>query len=261
MKINEVYCLLIPLLLLTHSHSAISLDTIPRDAQRLIDCYPSFIQGFSHNHLIFRDATEMIWDDGIRNKSWQLLLDHADLKDMFNQTYKTGPLLIFPVTNVDPGRIRNNAFFEKMYGGSAKEVKKHLTAVIWCPKLVQQTIMVTKINNVDRQIEAVSAELDRHPELIKYLEAIGGTFAWRNIAGTNRHSNHSYGMTIDINTRYSDYWRWSCKCSSENSTFKYQNRIPQTIVDIFERHGFIWGGKWYHYDTMHFEYRPELFSK
>jgi len=34
--------------------------------------------------------------------------------------------------------------------------------------------------------------------------------------------------------------------------------MPQQIVDIFERHGFIWGGKWYHYDTMHFEYRPEL---
>jgi len=27
--------------------------------------------------------------------------------------------------------------------------------------------------------------------------------------------------------------------------------MPQEIVDIFERHGFIWGGKWYHYDTMH----------
>jgi len=21
---------------------------------------------------------------------------------------------------------------------------------------------------------------------------------------------------------------------------------------------FIWGGRWYHFDTMHFEYRPEL---
>jgi peptidoglycan LD-endopeptidase CwlK len=30
------------------------------------------------------------------------------------------------------------------------------------------------------------------------------------------------------------------------------------IVKIFEKYGFIWGGKWYHYDTMHFEYRPEL---
>jgi len=38
----------------------------------------------------------------------------------------------------------------------------------------------------------------------------------------------------------------------------YKNKIPQGIIDIFEKHGFIWGGKWYHYDTMHFEYRPEL---
>ena len=36
------------------------------------------------------------------------------------------------------------------------------------------------------------------------------------------------------------------------------NRIPYEIVEIFERHGFIWGGRWYHFDTMHFEYRPEL---
>ena len=27
-----------------------------------------------------------------------------------------------------------------------------------------------------------------------------------------------------------------------------------------ERHGFIWGGKWYHYDTLHFEYRPGLLA-
>jgi hypothetical protein len=69
---------------------------------------------------------------------------------------------------------------------------------------------------------------------------------------------HSFGMTIDINTTYSDYWQWACKCTNENAMVKYKNRIPQTILDIFEKHGFIWGGKWYHFDTMHFEYRPEL---
>jgi D-alanyl-D-alanine carboxypeptidase len=29
---------------------------------------------------------------------------------------------------------------------------------------------------------------------------------------------------------------------------------------IFEQHGFVWGGKWRHHDTMHFEYRPELIA-
>ena len=34
--------------------------------------------------------------------------------------------------------------------------------------------------------------------------------------------------------------------------------MPQAIVAAFARQGFIWGGAWRHFDTMHFEYRPEL---
>ena len=36
--------------------------------------------------------------------------------------------------------------------------------------------------------------------------------------------------------------------------------VPLPVVEAFEAEGFIWGGKWYHYDTMHFEYRPELMT-
>lgn len=232
----------------------------PVVAQKLINCYPEFITGFSNNHLIFKDGTQMLWDDGITNKSRQQLLDAPDLKDMFLQTYTTGALKRDPPANFDPGRIRNQAFFEKMYGSTEKAVEKNLTEIVWCPKMIGQKIAVTKVNGVDKQLMAVSKELDGHPELKKYLTNIGGTFTWRNIAGTHRHSMHSYGMTIDINTQYSDYWQWTCKCSNENAAIKYKNRIPQIIVDAFERHGFIWGGKWYHYDTMHFEYRPELIN-
>ena len=38
----------------------------------------------------------------------------------------------------------------------------------------------------------------------------------------------------------------------------YVNRIPKEIIRIFEKHGFISGARWYHYDTMHFEFRPDL---
>ena len=34
--------------------------------------------------------------------------------------------------------------------------------------------------------------------------------------------------------------------------------IRKTSSTPSEAEGFIWGGRWYHYDTMHFEYRPEL---
>jgi hypothetical protein len=235
-------------------------DTIPPAAKKLLQCYPDFVTGFSNNHLLFKDGTQMIWDDGIKNKSFKDLLEKPDLKDMLGQAYSTGTLKSPPAKNFDPGRVRNEAFFMKIYGSTEKQVGQHLTEITWCPKLVGQKIRVTTVNGIDKKLMQVSEELGEHPELKKYITNIGGTFAWRNIAGTNRLSMHSFGMTIDINTAYSDYWQWACKCSNEDVTFIYKNRIPQTIVDIFEKHGFIWGGKWYHFDTMHFEYRPELIN-
>ena len=31
---------------------------------------------------------------------------------------------------------------------------------------------------------------------------------------------------------------------------------PEQIVSIFEKEGFVWGGKWFKFDNIHFEYRP-----
>jgi len=33
-----------------------------------------------------------------------------------------------------------------------------------------------------------------------------------------------------------------------NGHIAYKTRFPGEIVRIFKAHGFIWGGKWYHYD-------------
>ena len=69
---------------------------------------------------------------------------------------------------------------------------------------------------------------------------------------------HAWGAAIDINTAYADYWLWH---RTGGAAPGYVNRIPPEIVAIFERHGFIWGGRWAHFDTMHFEYRPELLGQ
>lgn len=242
------------------STSNTQADTIPPDAAKLIKNYPDFVIGFSKNHLLFSDHSELVWDDSIKNKSLNDRLEKPDLKDMFSQPYVKGTLKSSPIKNADPGRTRNEQFFTKIYGASEAAVRKNLTTIIWCPKLVGQKIMVTKINGVDKKLMQISKELDTHPEWKDYLFNIGGTFVWRNIHGTNRHSMHSFGMTIDINIRYTDYWQWTCHCTNENAIVIYKNKIPQGIVDTFEKYGFIWGGKWYHFDTMHFEYRPELLS-
>ena len=100
-------------------------------------------------------------------------------------------------------------------------------------------------------------ELDNYPQWKEYLIP-AGTYNWRYIAGSNRLSSHSYGIAIDINAKYSNYWRWDFPTATEYCDIPYKNNIPLDIVKIFEKHGFIWGGRWKHYDTMHFEYRPEL---
>ena len=229
---------------------------IPKEVQILMAVYPSFIVGFENNHIIFANGTRLIFDDGIQ-KSPIELMDNPDIKNIFTYKYQKGIIDTLPRFH-NPGRIRNEELLKIMYGGTSIEVQQRLTTIIWCPKLVNQRLQVTTVNGVDKKFEAVSAELDEHPEWKDYLFSLG-TFNWRAIRGTsNRLSPHCFGIAIDINTAHSNYWQWDYNTNNENIELLYRNRIPQGIVDIFEKHGFIWGGKWYHYDTMHFEYRPEL---
>ncbi len=237
--------------------SVASAEKIPANARKLMRHYKDRIAGFENNHIVFRDGTRLKWDDGITNKSFQQLLDQPDIEDMFYFRYKKGKTKL-PAVNHDPGRIRNEPFVFKIYGSSKEEVQEQVREITWCPKLSGQKLRVTTLHGIDKKFEKISRELDRHPEFAPYIGRVAGTFNWRTIAGTDRLSMHSFGMTMDINTRQSHYWQWDCKCKNEDVTLGYNNLIPMKIVRIFEKHGFIWGGKWYHYDTMHFEYRPEL---
>ncbi|UMY64633.1 MULTISPECIES: M15 family metallopeptidase [unclassified Flavobacterium] len=229
--------------------------TTPVPVQRLIDAYPESIVGYKDNQLLFRDGTTLMYDDG-KKKTAEECLDHPDIEDMFRYAYP-----IDGKTRNDAGRIRNDAFFRTLYGDSKAEVERQLVTIDWCPKLVGARIRVTKAQGVDQAFRRLSAELDRHPEFKPYLIGIAGTFNWRPIAGTRRLSAHSFGMTIDLSVAYSHYWQWECKCQDEKRVPPYRNKIPLALVAIFEKHGFIWGGRWTHFDTMHFEYRPELLSR
>jgi hypothetical protein len=145
-----------------------------------------------------------------------------------------------------------------MYGDCRKgEVKPRLTRIPWLQNRGGGSVEVTTVNGVDRKLAAVARDLERLPaEMTKYLVPTAGTYNCRTIAGTKRLSVHAFGAAIDLSTRFGDYWQWAGKSAKP----VYRNRFPIEIVEIFERHGFIWGGTWYHYDTFHFEYRPELIA-
>lgn len=231
------------------------VDSIPIGLQKIIEAYPE--QGFkaTKNHLVFADGSTILYQDG-KEKSFEELLNNPDLEDQLAMLYPVGVDYPIPSRNHDPGRIRVEDFFFKMYGNSKEAVQKKLVRI----DFMGASLQVSTINSIDKKLQAISDTLKKLPEFQKYLENVGGTFNWRKIAGTERMSMHSFGMTIDINVKYSNYWRWSVEDKSEDGkrAIQYKNQIPLEIVRIFEQHGFIWGGKWYHYDTMHFEYRPEL---
>ncbi|MDD3462953.1 MAG: SH3 domain-containing protein [Sulfurospirillaceae bacterium] len=219
---------------------------------RFKDKYPS-IKNIKDNSVYFADGSSLAYDDG-QTKTFEQKLENADIEDQISQSYPAFAEIVEPKTDEDPGRFRNEAFFKKLYGETEDEVRKNLAQVIWLPKNEGAKIYFNGKENAAKQLQKVSNELDKLPtEYLKYVKNINGTFAYRNIAGTKRLSAHSYGIAIDLNTQHSAYWKW-------DKQYRFSNAIPKIIVDIFERYGFVWGGRWYHYDTMHFEYRPELFK-
>lgn len=228
---------------------------------RLLAAYPEDLQSIENGTLIWRDGTRMPLDDGKGAKSFQDWLDAPDVEDMLAVPYTSGDLATPPPKDVDPGRARNQAFFDKVYGDCHKgEVTKNLTTVVWLPQKSGQRLRFAKGNGAAEALQAVSRELDALPARFDaYLIPSAGTYNCRTIAGTNRVSAHGHGIAIDIAVKQSDYWRWNRP--GPDGAYAYKNKIPMEIVRIFERNGFIWGGKWHHYDTMHFEYRPELVDR
>jgi peptidoglycan L-alanyl-D-glutamate endopeptidase CwlK len=244
---------------------AIDVPALPATGMlRLIEAYPDHLKGYSVNLIVWKDGTAMPYDDG-RIKTEDETFDSSDLEDQMNGlVYIPGPMVDTPGYNCDPGTFRNQDFFRKMYGSTAEEVQSRLVSVRWPAKTPGRTqrVLITSVNGVNRHLQAVANELAARPRLRKYVTDIGGTYNWRNIQGTSRQSPHSFGIAIDINTRHSEYWKWdyptTWQIDSVEQRLRWRNSVPWEVVEIFERHGFIWGGKWYHYDTMHFEFRPEL---
>ena len=187
------------------------------------------------------------WDDG-KPKTLAMALDDADLEDTLQRPYRAGA--IRPVTDADedPGRVRVDALFAATYP------KRDVTLVDFLGhRLRVHRRALPAFARVAKRLEAARIA---DPGLHKWLAKFSGTFVVRNIAGTDRPSNHSYGISIDLDASRTDYWRWP----KPSLPLRWRNSVPQAIVDAFEAEGFIWGGRWYHYDTMHFEYRPELFD-
>jgi hypothetical protein len=108
--------------------------------------------------------------------------------------------------------------------------------------------------------------IETDPGVKRFVDGLKGLagYNWREIAGTQSRSYHSYGIAIDLAPKSfggrHTYWRWALPQTDEWYAIPYDQRwmVPLQVVEAFEHQGFIWGGKWFFFDTMHFEYRPEI---
>jgi len=111
-----------------------------------------------------------------------------------------------------------------------------------------------------RAIALLNPEVQTWIESLNQLEGYG----WRNIADTQARSYHSYGLAVDLLPRsmgrLQTYWLWTSQYRTDWWNVSYNERYhpPAAVITIFETYGFVWGGKWPLFDTMHFEYRPEI---
>lgn len=244
---------------------------------------------------------QLLCHDG-QNLEFYKRMENMDVASMLAIPYRTGRVKL-PVQEInnDPGRLRNEAFFKAIYGNDETEVKKNLVEV----EFLGQKAIFNRKNGAAQALKKVGADLtaalQTDTELKTWLQpwlnkklllndpetGDTATFLWRNIKGTTRLSNHSFGTAIDLyDSRVTEpyYWLWEeadrrvqlaaaegrtvsrseiLKTLKEKDVGPYHPEkivvVPQSLVDAFENHGFIWGGKWNHFDAMHFEYRPEFF--
>lgn len=71
------------------------------------------------------------------------------------------------------------------------------------------------------------------------LKTFDGSYAWRNSRGLDKLSTHCWGIAVDLN-------------AATNRLGTVGNIHPD-IVDVFETHGWTWGGRWKRPDPMHFQ--------
>ena len=132
------------------------------------------------------------------------------------------------------------------------------------PVMVHYSIL-TNLSLVE---ETILREAKTNAEVRQWIDSLASVegWSWRNIASSQSRSNHAYGAAIDLLPKslrgLETYWLWTAQSNREWWAVPYSRRLhpPDEVIDAFESFGFIWGGKWRYYDTMHFEYRPEILA-
>jgi len=234
--------------------------TLKRDVLIMMLAYPEVVAGVelieNNPYLIMKSGLKILYDDRTV-KTPDEKFENADIEDMLSQIYPLSDAAGIMEKDFDPGRYRSYAFFIDVYGNTKELTYANTVKVTYGT----QSLRFTKINQADLAFKAAAERVfdlaKSDDQLLAYLSPSSGTYNYRVISGTQILSMHSYGIALDMHYNAQDYWQWADPIKAKDRIINY----PTSIVRAFEDHLFIWGGKWNHFDTVHYEYRPEIILK
>ncbi|MCL1993371.1 MAG: M15 family metallopeptidase [Spirochaetes bacterium] len=160
--------------------------------------------------------------------------------------------------------VGSSFLFDTLYSSLTREASREMQTVhsFLGIELVVHTYIVPVLERVAQRISEAALTDASIGEWLEDILDGGSAYAWswRPIAGTNRRSNHSYGIAIDflpsdLAGRHT-FWGWTRYYGPVSRETHYLP--PDAVIEAFGHYGFLWGGHWSMFDTMHFEYRPEL---
>ena len=244
----------------TGASASVYAVTLRRDLLILMTAYPDALTDVESKDgqvwLLTKSGGRLLYDDR-KTKSFDSKLSGADLQDMLELVYPLRRVTTLMPTNMDPGRFRCYPLLNALYGNSESARYAHLVRV----PFGTQNLLFSTVASASAQLAKASAEV---AALVRSQPAVGddaypssGTWNSRYIAGTTNLSAHAYGIAIDLHAHAGDYWTSASTAAGAARLSGY----PADLTQIFENQGFIWGGKWNHFDIMHYEYRPEILLK
>jgi len=235
--------------------------TMRQDLLCLMLGYPEYISGIETSdngnvYLIMKSGQKLIYDDK-KTKNAEQKLANPDIQDMLEQPYPLTSINKLMENDFDPGRVRMYSLLKEVYGNNKQQIEKQLGNV----KVGGRSFQFSRSNGASDALKTAMSELIALAQSNNKVGAAAfpssGTFNYRVISGTNRLSPHAFGIAIDLARDNRDYWKWATREQGQKRLEAY----PKEIVEIFEKNNFVWGGKWGHFDILHFEYRPEIILK
>ncbi|MDR3020191.1 MAG: M15 family metallopeptidase [Treponema sp.] len=160
---------------------------------------------------------------------------------------------------------RSSLFFDTLWRmRSHSESYDRVKTIRFLGKQVMVHYLILEVLSLVEE-EILTAAIT-NPQVRTWVNSISTMegWMWRDIADTQSRSFHAYGVAVDLLPgslgNRETYWLWTVRHRNDWWNVSYNERYhpPAIVIETFEKYGFVWGGKWLFYDTMHFEYRPEV---